>query len=222
MAVGADGGTWLPLLLTPEARLLFLERSMFPSTEPRGAFAPSAEKQQAQQAQQPATGAASGEGAAAAAAVDGAESSAMAEDGTAAPATAPAATAPAAAESGKKGAKDDDEDPNRRPVVCCDLKVLDQLALMVLPEPWGLHNWCLQNYLRETFTRLIQQNRVLAFYPTGMNDPTALVFNTGLVTPQLVSLYAVVVPSASRVGASARGGRAERAWGGAAVVDRRG
>ena len=76
--------------------------------------------------------------------------------------------------------------------------MVDALALMVAPEPWGLHNWCLQNLLRETFSRLIQQNRVYAFYPAGTNDPTALVFNTGLVTPQLVALYALVVPSASR------------------------
>jgi hypothetical protein len=173
-------GAWMPLLLTAEARALFIERSLFATTEPRPVPA--------------ATSSASTTTAAAAAAAAAAapsSTSPAASDGTPAPAAAvAAAVAVTAAE---------EDDPSRRPVICCDLRLVDTLASMAAPEPWGLHNWCLQTLLRETFSRLIQQSRVLAFYPAGTNDPTALLFHTSLTSPTLAPIYALVVPSASRV-----------------------
>ena len=218
-------GQWLELLLTEEARALFLERGMFVNAEPRivdgghavattaaaaaaagagagaetAAPAPTADDEDGLLSDQlapaaaddMATDAQGDAGSAAAAAADDTASSATATASTSAAATATAtAPAPTAAPALEE---------EKRPVICCDLRLVDQLALAVMPESWGMYNWSLQSLLRETFGRLLQQGRIIAFYPTGSNDPTALAFHTGVVTPTAVPIYALVVPTVSRV-----------------------
>jgi len=63
-------------------------------------------------------------------------------------------------------------------------------------------------YLRETFSRLVFQNSVMAFYPQNINDPTALCFNTGLLARSVVQIYCVIVPAVASSSSSNKASQA--------------
>jgi len=77
---------------------------------------------------------------------------------------------------------------------CLPRKTIQQLADKAETEYWGENNWGLRQYIDYTFRRVFEEGKILGFFPDSRDEPTVVVWSTGLLTPNVNDIYCLMVP----------------------------